>query len=96
MHNIKIKTSGIVSFCLTSCLVLVFVLTLSVLEAQTQGRVLRAETQIGVSTFETIASDVLASEASLVTPSFVCVESVSVVCSQSHQLTRLSVREVGF
>lgn len=78
MHYIKIKTSGIVSFCLTS----LFVLTLSVLEAQTQGRVLRAETQIGVSTFETIA--------------FVCVESVSVVCSQSHQLTRLAVREVGF
>ena len=91
MHYIKIKKSGIVSFCLTSCLVLVFVLTLSVLETQIQGRVLRAETQIGVSTFETIASEPFFERFS-----FVCVESVSVVCSQSHQLTRLSVREVGF
>jgi hypothetical protein len=91
MHNIKIKTSyirsGIVSFCLTICLVLVFVLTLSFLETQTQGRVLRAETQIEGSASEGIASENL---------SFLCSESVIVVCSRFHQLTRLAVREVGF
>jgi hypothetical protein len=91
MHNIKIKTSfirsGIVSFCLTMFLVLVFVLTLSVLEIQTQGRILRAENQI---------KDVDSGRDASGNVSSFCVESVTVVCSQLFELRRLAVREVGF
>ncbi len=93
MRPIKIKTSNLknclVSAGLTMLLVLVVVLAGSVLETQTQDRVLRAESQISGAVFETLAS-----ETSFLTPS--CVDSVTLVCGQSHQLRRLAVREVGF
>lgn len=95
MPLIKIKTSNLksrlVSAGLTMLLVLVVVLAGSVLETQTQDRVLRAESQISGAVFETLAS-----EASFLAPSFVCFKSVTVVCGRSHQLMRLAVREVGF
>lgn len=83
--------SGIASVCLTMLLVLVLILAGSIFEIQTQDRVLKAETQI-----EGFSSEEIASESSFETLSFACFESVRVVCGQSHKLTRLTVREVGF
>ncbi len=95
MRSIKTKTpnlkSRLVSACSFIVLVLVVVLAGSALETKTQDRVLRADSQIGGAVFETLASD-----ASFLAPSFVCFESVAVVCGQSHQLRRLAVRELGF
>ncbi|MBY0346054.1 MAG: hypothetical protein K2P98_04205 [Neisseriaceae bacterium] len=93
MDIIKIKMSDIGSFFVTVFWIFMVVLAFSVLEIQTQGRALWAETQVDDFLPQVIEPG---SESSLNTSSFACFESPKVICSSSHELRRLSVLEVGF